>query len=135
MALEPNTVMATEAVRYTLSKLTIGASTKWSDIWHTGSESFICFPAMRFVELLQQFTDELKYLRSVASVAEHVGCGNCGENAAIAFIYLLDRSVRPLDLMSGGPVDHAFVVLGRPAQSTASDPTTWGKEAVVCDPW
>jgi hypothetical protein len=37
--------------------------------------------------------------------------------------------------MEGGPVDHAFVVVGRVQGSSAADPKTWGKEAVVCDPW
>lgn len=135
MILERNMFMAKEAVAYARSKLSIGASNKWKDIKKSGLESLICVPAMRSIDYIGQQTTELRFIRAVAAVAEHVGCGNCGENASIAFMYLLDRGVKPLDFMEGGSVDHAFVVVGRPASSTAADSKTWGKEAVVCDPW
>ena len=31
--------------------------------------------------------------------------------------------------------DHAFVVLGRAKFSDINDMSTWGEQAVVCDPW
>jgi hypothetical protein len=97
--------------------------------------SLLCVPAIRSVELPGEMTTELKFIRATAAKAEHVGCGNCGENAALAFVHLLDRAVRPLDYMEGGEIDHAFVVVGRPAGSSPGDPRTWGADAVVCDPW
>jgi hypothetical protein len=75
-------------------------------------------------------------IRGTAAKARDLGCGNCGEQAAVAFVYLKDAGVRPLDYMVyKEPGDHAFVVIGRAANSVESDYTTWGDDAVVCDPW
>jgi hypothetical protein len=80
-----------------------------------------------------------------AALAASAGCGNCGEQAAIAFSYLeLSRNARPLDyvgpagstrIVSSGNIDHAFVVIGRVKGSDPLDQKTWGVDAVVCDPW
>lgn len=84
------------------------------------------------------------YLRELARVAGKNGCGNCGEQSAMAFVYLLNGETRPIDwmclekgdhwfkFMEG---DHAFVVVGRSAFSNDDDPATWGPEAIVCDAW
>jgi hypothetical protein len=71
--------------------------------------------------------------RIIANIARHNACGNCGENSILAFIYLYDVGVRPIDRMSVDK-DHAFVVIGRQA-GDASDWKTWGDAAVLCDPW
>jgi hypothetical protein len=77
-------------------------------------------------------------LKACAWAAKQEGAGNCGELAAIAFMYLEDAGVRPLDYMvfSNTPAyDHVWVVIGR---ANGSDPlrvSTWGAEAVWCDPW
>lgn len=31
--------------------------------------------------------------------------------------------------------DHTFLVIGRPKESDAHDPSTWGEQAYICDPW
>jgi hypothetical protein len=71
--------------------------------------------------------------RIVAEYAGKNGCGNCGENAILAFMYLYDLGVRPLDNMAVDQ-DHAFVVIGR-KPGDVNDFATWGPVAVVCDPW
>jgi hypothetical protein len=46
-------------------------------------------------------------------------------------------NVRPLDFVAlKDPADHACVVIGR-KEGTDGDPIgrTWGRNAVVCDPW
>lgn len=70
-----------------------------------------------------------------ANMAIKHGCGNCGEHAQIAFCYLLNKKIHPLDYMELVDNDHAFVVIGRLKGSSPSDPGTWGSDAVVCDPW
>ena len=50
--------------------------------------------------------------------------GNCSEMAAIVFLFLRDRNGK----------DHAFVILGRPASSSAGDFSSWAEQSVVCDP-
>jgi hypothetical protein len=60
-------------------------------------------------------------------------CGNCAEHAAIAFILLRNRGVRPLEYMFYAAEDHAFVVIGRKADTDLGRPASWGSSAVVCD--
>lgn len=75
-------------------------------------------------------------IRIAALWAEQHGCGNCGEQAALAYQWLLEQKVSPLEYMNlARPKDHAFVVLGRVPGSQISNPSTWGPAAVVCDPW
>ena len=58
-----------------------------------------------------------------------------GEQAAIAFVFLVDRRVTPIDYMERTNADHAFVVIDRKVGSDVKDISTWGDTAVVCDPW
>lgn len=76
-------------------------------------------------------------LRQIAHAAKRMGAGNCGEHAAVAFVYLHEAwRIKPLDYMTyERPGDHAFVVIGRDGRSQPSDYHNWGQEAVVCDPW
>lgn len=60
--------------------------------------------------------------------------GNCSEMAAIAFLFLRDRGIRPLDYMCFNGKDHAFVILGRPAGTPVEDFSTWADKSVACDP-
>lgn len=70
-----------------------------------------------------------------ADAAMQFGCGNCGEQSAIAFVYLRQQKILPLDWMQVNDYEHAFVVIGRQRGSDSRDFRTWGDEAVVCDPW
>jgi peptidoglycan hydrolase-like protein with peptidoglycan-binding domain len=75
----------------------------------------------------------LDYYRIKANLAKKDGCGNCGENSILAFMFLYDMGVRPIDRMSID-ADHAFVVIGR-TNKDDHDWKNWGSAAVVCDPW
>ena len=77
----------------------------------------------------------LEEFRIKANRATQTGCGNCDEHSILAFMFLYDMQVRPLDRMYSGDRDHAFVVIGRKEGSDANDPKTWGDEACICDPW
>jgi hypothetical protein len=87
--------------------------------------------------LQKTFTDHTydQLIRHEAMVAKRFGCGNCGEQSAVAFMYLMQYRVSPLDYMAFTNLDHAFVVLGRPKATDDSAVSTWGDLAVVCDPW
>jgi len=63
--------------------------------------------------------------------------GNCGELSAIAFTYLEDNGVHPLDYMvfTAPSYDHVWVTIGRAAGSNPLQLSTWGPDAVWCDPW
>lgn len=70
-----------------------------------------------------------------AQNAKSWGCGNCGEQASIAFVHLRDNGIRPLDYYYTDDYKHAFVVVGRNSGTDKSDFTKWNAEAVICDPW
>jgi hypothetical protein len=76
-------------------------------------------------------------IKAMCWAAKHEAAGNCGELAAIAFMFLEDEGVRPLDYMvfTAPTYDHVWVVIGRAAGSNVRDLSTWGEEAVWCDPW
>jgi len=64
--------------------------------------------------------------------------GNCFELAEHALDYFVsevpDEKVEAEIFHISGS-DHAFLVVGRPPKSDPNDPSTWGKKAVICDPW
>jgi len=64
------------------------------------------------------------------------GCGNCGEQSAIAFVHLRDKyKMLPIDWMQIDSFAHGFVVLGRIGVTNPADASTWNDEAVICDPY
>jgi hypothetical protein len=81
--------------------------------------------------------DTHTYLMSIAWAAKQAGAGNCMEQAAIAFLYLEEQGVGPLDYMrfSAPAYDHAWMVIGRVDGSNTFDLSSWGEDAVWCDPW
>jgi hypothetical protein len=78
--------------------------------------------------------DKVSHLRKISGISVNAMCGNCSDQATVAFVYLYDRGVRPIDLMFLTNEKHAFVVIGREKESTTK-PSTWGSAAIVCDPW
>jgi hypothetical protein len=93
-------LIAQSAIDYVKRKMTVGATNKLKDIVSSRGMSLLCVPAERSV------TDDASlgrfdhFLRMVAGAAKNTGCGNCGEQAAVAFVYLMDRGVRPLDYIA-----------------------------------
>jgi hypothetical protein len=76
---------------------------------------------------------KLGELRIQANEAKRTRRGNCGENAALAFIFLYDMGVRPIEKVDSS-ADHGFVVIGR-RNADINDFETWGPDAVVVDSW
>ena len=76
-------------------------------------------------------------LRGTAEFATRNKYGNCFEQAIMAFIFLYDRGVRPLDLMTfGSPsYDHVWTCIGLAPGWQGSNLRSWGADAVWCDPW
>ncbi len=79
-----------------------------------------------------------EYHRLTAEVAEKRKHGNCGEMAAVALEYVKGKGVS-LDWVdfkdTRGVEDHSVLVIGRLPNSNLNKPQTWGRNAVVCDPW
>ena len=142
------------ANEYVKSKMTIGASNKlrWDfpRAWAC-SGSLINTGAMRkqvdrdlaaafqnepdAYELYANIRTQQIIMEKSAAAAVQFGCGNCGEQSAIAFVYLRQQKTFPLDWMEVNDYEHAFVIIGRRRGSDPADYRTWGDEAVVCDPW
>lgn len=66
-------------------------------------------------------------------------CGNCEAQTAIVMGFLARAQVTPREQMVLWMNDmansHSFVVIGRNRASDINDPTKWGDEAVIIDPW
>ena len=135
-----------EAVRYTKSKV------RWSAT-HPADIAFSGLTSPFTVSTARDYEDELlekiikKYgkanitcLVSIAiraKAAEEHGVGNCGMNAAVAFMWLyLNRpSMRPLDYCDRPSGDHGFVVIGSPLIPRLGNHEKWWEQGVVCDPF
>lgn len=145
---EVNLAAALEAVRFVKSKMILGAKNKVKDIVRSRGASIDCVDNLRGMatgresEILRLYADNAnagaeREAELNADLAARFGCGNCNEQASLAFIYLRDKGVFPLDLVNkqndflnyGG---HSFVVIGRIAKKVKPD--EWGSDAVICDP-
>jgi len=75
---------------------------------------------------------------SSANQAMQNRCGNCQEQTAVVFSFLVKSGQRQIDQMvlyGDSQFAHTFVVLGRRTGSRDWDLSTWGPDAVVIDPW
>lgn len=74
-------------------------------------------------------------IEAEAKHAIQFGCGNCGEQASLAFVHMRDTGVYPLDYIELRNGDHSFVVIGRTEESRVEVASHWGGGAAICDPW
>jgi hypothetical protein len=126
-SLSANLTMAKNACAYVDSKLTIGPANKPNA--QPGAAACVGYTRSTMLSTTN-------FIPHLAERAVANGCGNCGEQAAVAYMYILRRGSRPLDYMylldtTGTPI-HSFVIIGY-----APDPLTsgFGSSAVICDPW
>lgn len=149
-----NLSAAVIANQHVKKQMTIGASNKMRpDFWRAWkcSGSLLNTGEMRkkvdrdIVAALQNEPDSYELYANIrtqqiileksADAATLYGCGNCGEQSAIAFVYLRRQKAFPLDWMEVNDYEHAFVIIGRRRGSDTTNYLTWGDNAVVCDPW
>jgi hypothetical protein len=79
-------------------------------------------------------SNPLERFRQVANITVRTKAGNCNEQSIVAFMDLYDLGIRPLAWVHLDNGRHAFVVIGRSPKS-GSNPSKWGENCVVCDPW
>lgn len=134
-ALQNNIKWARAAVTYARMAVP-NLGNKGEDIVRTlgGSWLGVQIERFKFKHDGKKYPTMLDACRATAEYAKTAGVGNCGEVSAIAFIYLHDSQVRPLDWISVQNGDHNFVLIGRDMQNTAIQ-STWGKRCALCDPW
>ncbi len=139
--LEENLIAASVAVGYVKEKMLYGSQLKFEDVWNSAGLSVFCVNSLRELaesDKIVWFNDpnqKFSELAKTRTVAEQFSCGNCGEQSAIAFMFLYEAGFHPLDRMRRTFADHAFVVIGRVKGSNPEDYRTWGESAVVVDPW
>lgn len=147
--LDLNLAAGMETIRYVKGLMKYGAKNKVKDIFRSKGESITCVENLKVQ--IAGYQDSLMELHnsnprtanermvefSAASAATY-GCGNCEEQARLAFIYLRNKGIFPVEILQKPNIvpgfgGHAFVVIGRDEQSS-SDPATWGESAVIVDP-
>jgi len=80
-------------------------------------------------------TSPLQRLLSRADMAAKAGCGNCGEQASLAFAWLMRYRATPVEYMTISNGDHAFCVLNRDKRTDVTNPDQWNEASVYIDPW
>lgn len=75
----------------------------------------------------------LSIIRLLADVAQKAKAGNCQEMAAVAFLFLMEQGIAPIEMVC--VPTHTFVVIGRDPELDIDDPGCWNQETVICDPW
>lgn len=137
------------AVEYVKKHIDLGASNKFSDMFGTLTAVKFCTNEMRdkvdqelasysdaaYVNNYNELEFNKRYLRANAQWSKHYGCGNCGEQSALAFSYLEKQRIFPLDWVCTESWSHAFVIINRAKGSDINRYTTWGNSAIICDPW
>ncbi len=147
--LKQNLTDAMEAVRFVKGKMRLGSRNQIGDLLGSWGNSWQCISDLRSdVDAYESTLGDLhssnalaaieRVAEFTASAAARLGCGNCNEQAALAFICLRDKGVFPIDWVdklgvAGGNLGgHSFVVVGRIAGKR--EPAEWGPDAVICDP-
>ena len=72
-------------------------------------------------------------IKLLANVAKEAKAGNCQEMAAVAFLFLMEQGIRPIEIVYSPA--HTFVVIGRNPGSLINELESWGENTVICDPW
>jgi hypothetical protein len=139
-------VAGEEALRYTKSKIRFSSINPW-DILFSGFSSVAEVATARSYE--DELLEEIKKKYGAESItclvssairakaAERHGVGNCGENAAVAFLWLyLNRPrIRPLDYCNRRNGNHSFIVIGSPVMPKFGNLEAWWQKGVICDPY
>jgi len=125
-------VQGRKALAYVEETLPLGAGNKLSDVFNSRGVSYIL---TRELDAIGMDKNSVEGIREFAAEATKRLSGNCGAQAAVAFIYLMKNETKPLDYMEILNGDHAFVVVGRAHNSPVYKPEGWGAHAVVVDPW
>lgn len=77
------------------------------------------------------------YVLKKAKMTLRYGMGNCEEYSCLAMNLLETQPFYGVsaEMVAMEPGDHVFVVLGRAPAAAAKDLRSWGRAAVICDPW
>lgn len=137
---------AHRAVEYTQRRMRIGSRDKVSDLFSgRWVQKYQCVSSLREEMAQMKAKTYCEFFQKVADKAEQLGCGNCGEQAAVAYYYLKRNRVADIALVGylKVPDDHSIVVVGFRGLERFKDGDTlphhfaWihAHDTWVCDPW
>ena len=133
--LAANVDLARSAVTYTKSVLPLGAGNRLEDVVDSAGLSILGSIAAKLgggsIDVGARWN--INEICTLARYARAAKAGNCGEQSAVAFVFLHFMGIRPIDILNRVNADHQFVVIGR--TGLAQHPADWGPHAAVCDPW
>lgn len=147
--LQENVAAAAAAANYTNAVLRHGAVNRPEGVFQVAGALVCMTPTRVFgaqtenqrrAHLQARLTgNQLQEILALGEASVQRGCGHCGEMSAVAFRFLYDRRVTPIDYVQATNFDHAFVVVGRAIrddvpEAQQMDPAQWGPAAAVCDP-
>lgn len=159
MSLQQKLRLAENAIQYTISKMTKGASNKPIDLWHSEVRNKQENPwtyRLRSNDLtdksvqnqrdqikpgLNQIANANEKILATADLIETSGIGNCGEQSCVAFKYLWNLRTNPANfVMINLGSNHTCLVIGAsPPQVDGwwwiTPSPAWPPDAVICDPW
>ena len=125
-----NLANAKQAVAYSQTTLTPG-----NYVLSSAAQANAVARTRARIEAGRYNKERLDRIAEIAANCESTRAGNCGEFAALCFIWARRRGIYPLDYMNLTNGDHAFVVIGRKLDSNDRSVGTWGGDAVICDGW
>src|SRR5208337_2903340 len=147
-AADKNRYLAGVVVGKVNCDMVFGASDKVKDAVKSEGTSGPCVRGMRKKPCCKYRPSSAKAIEEMADEARRRGCGNCMEQAAIAWAYLAELGYEPSRLayvtaewdpyrtaIGEIPHNHAFVVIDRIQASSKDTPFALGPDALVCDPW
>lgn len=88
-------------------------------------------------KLRQAHADDKQDIIAAIMYGDELQGAFCGEmaNHACSFIPICKLNKREVEAEKVVLSDHCMVVVGRKADSDPDDISTWGENAVICDPW
>lgn len=116
------------------------ADNRFEDKLMTAGGSYACVSKVRSeFDTLVTTQDIVQRVKERARIGMHYGCGNCDEQSAAAFVWLLkyymvfsnNGSLARIEIANK---DHIFLIIGFPAGKANSE-KEWGPRSVVVDPW
>lgn len=96
MSITRNLTLAIQAVTHTNGVLFKGAGNRWGDLLPSLFTTLLDVAEMRD----DKSCDGTPMIWKAAALAIKHGCGNCGEHAAVAFMFLRAQSVKPIDFVA-----------------------------------
>jgi hypothetical protein len=134
-AIKNHLMWSEAALSYVRRYMTIGASNKIVDVIGSLGESKSCVAKLKSEYASgRNFANWHDAVAECARLGRLRGCGNCGEQSAIAYMFFWDNAMQPVDWIKVNDVDHNFTLLGC-AKGAGSDKSRWGRRCVVVDPW